>query len=135
MKAAYLLGRMAFGGFFLYSGIRHFQAQEEIARYAGGKNIPAPDLAVQLSGAALAIGGASILLGVKPQWGALAVIGFLAAVSPVMHDFWRRENPGERQSEMINFSKNMALLAAAMMVSGMEHGKAARQAAPRLKAA
>lgn len=120
MKVAYLLGRMAFGGYFLYSGVHHFQAQEALAQYAGGKNVPAPDLAVQVSGAALAVGGASILLGVKPHWGALAVIGFLAAVSPVMHDFWRRENPAERQLEMVNFGKNFALLAAAMMLAGRE---------------
>ncbi|MGH9507809.1 MAG: DoxX family protein [Terriglobales bacterium] len=123
MKAAYLLGRLGFGSYFLYSGIHHFRHTGPLAAYAGGKKVPAPAMAVRLTGAALALGGASIILGLKPHWGAAAVIAFLAGVSPVMHDYWRREEAGERQTEMVNFSKNMALLAAAMMVSGMERAR------------
>lgn len=126
MKVAYLLGRAGFGGYFLYAGVHHFRATEALAQYAGGKKVPMPAMAVRLTGAAMALGGASIILGLKPHWGAAAVIGFLAGVSPVMHDFWRREDAAEKQAEMVNFTKNMALLAAAMMVSGMERAKAER---------
>ena len=40
-------------------------------------------------GALLTLGGASILAGVKPKAGITAIGGFPAAMSPVMHDFWR----------------------------------------------
>lgn len=79
-----------------------------------------PDVAVTATGAALVIGGASILLGVKPKLGTLAVMGFLAGVSPLMHDFWRQQEPGQRQAEMINFTKNMALLGGALALMGVE---------------
>ena len=68
-----------------------------------------PEAAVTVSGALLTLGGASILLGVKPKVGAAAIVGFLAGVSPVTHDFWRVEDPNQRMNDMINFGKNIAL--------------------------
>jgi uncharacterized membrane protein YphA (DoxX/SURF4 family) len=66
------------------------------------------------------MGGGSIVLGLKPKLGAAAIIGFLAGVSPIMHDFWNQEDPAKRQNEMINFSKNMALLGGALALAGIE---------------
>ena len=120
MKAPFLIGRLVFGGFFLYSGINHFLNRKPIAQYAKSKNVPLADLAVPGTGAAMIIGGASILAGVKPKLGALAIIGFLAGVSPMIHDFWKHEDPNQRQAEMINFTKNMALLGAALALMGVE---------------
>lgn len=120
MKAAFLLGRLLFGGFFLYNGINHFKQEQTLAEYAGAKGVPAPKLAVDVSGAAMIIGGTSVLLGVKPKLGAAAIIGFLAGVSPLIHDFWRIEDPNQRLNDMVNFTKNMALLGAALALMGAE---------------
>lgn len=120
MKLPFLLGRLLFGGYFLYNGIHHFLERENMANYVRGKNVPSPNVAVLASGAALALGGASILLGIKPKAGAAALVGFLAGVSPVMHDFWNHEDPGQRQQEMINFTKNMALLGASVALMSVE---------------
>ena len=120
MKIPFLLGRIVFGGFFLYNGINHFKQRKSLAEYAKAKNVPLADIAVPATGAALLAGGTSILLGVKPRLGALAIIGFLASVSPTMHDFWKQEDPGQRMNDMINFSKNMALLGAAVALMAVE---------------
>jgi hypothetical protein len=40
-----------------------------------------------------------------------------------MHDFWRVQDPEKRQGEMINFSKNMGLLGAALALMGVESRK------------
>jgi uncharacterized membrane protein YphA (DoxX/SURF4 family) len=120
MKVPFLLGRLLFGGFFLYNGINHFKERKQLAQYANSKNVPMAELAVTASGVALLIGGTSILLGVKPKLGALAVVGFLAGVSPTMHDFWRAEDPNQRMNDMINFSKNMALLGAGLALMAVE---------------
>jgi uncharacterized membrane protein YphA (DoxX/SURF4 family) len=114
MKAPFVLGRMLFGGFFLYSGINHFKELKGMAQYAKSKNVPQAEAAVAVSGAALIVGGASLLLGIKPKFGAAAIVGFLAGVSPIMHDFWKHEDPQQRQNEMIQFSKNVALLGGAL---------------------
>ena len=120
MKTSFLLGRLIFGGFFIYSGIHHFQQRKQMAQYAGAKNVPMPELAVTATGAALVAGGTSILLGVKPKLGALAILGFLVGVSPIMHDFWSKEDPMERQNDMVNFMKNVAMAGAALALMGVE---------------
>ena len=112
------LGRAAFGGFFLYSGINHFREIENMKAYAGAKEIPYPEAAVKLTGSVLIASGLSLLLGVKPRIGATGAAAFLAAVSPAMHNFWKQTDPGQRKNEMIHFSKNMALMAAALSMSG-----------------
>src|SRR6185437_4736545 len=120
MKAPFMIGRLLFGGFFLYSGINHFKQRQGLWQYAKGKNVPLPDVAVMASGAALIVGGASLLLGIKPKIGAAAVVGFLAGVSPVVHDFWKQEDPQQRQMEMIQFLKNMALLGGALALMSVK---------------
>ena len=120
MKTLFLLGRVILGGFFVYSGINHFLQKEGMTQYANAKNVPNAELAVLASGAMMAAGGASLILGMKPKFGALAIIGFLAAASPIFHDFWNSEDPQGKQQEMINFSKNIALLGAALTLAGVE---------------
>lgn len=120
MKIPFVLGRMAFGGFFLYNGINHFRNREALAQYAAYKKIPVPDAAVTASGALLVAGGTSMILGLKPKYGALAIIGFLAGVSPLIHDFWRAPDENQRMNDMANFTKNMALLASALALMGVE---------------
>jgi uncharacterized membrane protein YphA (DoxX/SURF4 family) len=120
MKAAFLIGRFAFGGFFLYSGINHLKEYKNLSQYAAAKNVPMPEQAVTASTVLLLLGGASVLLGVKPKIGTAAIIAFLAAVSPMIHDFWKHQDPSQRQNELVSFSKNMALLGAAMALMGIE---------------
>lgn len=120
MRVPFLLGRLIFGGYFVMSGINHFKSTEHMAGYAASKNVPKPDLAVRATGAMLITGGVSILLGIKPKIGTAAIVGFLAGVSLVMHDFWKQEQPEQRMTEMINFTKNMALVGGAMALMGVE---------------
>jgi len=120
MKTPFLIGRILFGGFFLYSGINHLRKSREMGPYAESKRVPKGEVAVALSGIPLVIGGTSLLLGVKPKLGAAAILGFLAGVSPVMHGFWRDEDPNERQNNMINFMKNAALAGGALALMGVE---------------
>jgi uncharacterized membrane protein YphA (DoxX/SURF4 family) len=120
MRVPHLLGRLLFGGYFIASGVNHFRNARELARYAATKKVPKPGLAVQLTGAALIAGGTSILLGVKPKLGTAAIVGFLAGVTPVMHDFWKEENPERRMNDMVNFTKNIAPMGGAMSLMGVE---------------
>jgi uncharacterized membrane protein YphA (DoxX/SURF4 family) len=120
MKIPFLLGRLIFGGYFVMSGMNHFKEHKTMSQFAASKNVPMPDVAVPATGVAMVIGGASILLGVKPKWGAAAIIGFLVGVSPIMHNFWEIEDPQQRQNDMINFTKNMALVGAGMALASVE---------------
>jgi putative oxidoreductase len=120
MKAApFLIGRILFGGFFLYNGINHLRQRKNMASYTASKGVPSPELAVALSAVPLLVGGTSLLLGIKPKVGAVVILGFLVGVSPIMHDFWRNEDPAERNNNMISFMKNVAL-GATLALMGVE---------------
>jgi len=114
MRALFVLGRAIFGGYFVWSGLNHFLNRESMSRYAEGKGVTAPDTAVPASGAMIVAGGASVLAGIKPRQGLALIIGFLVPVSLQMHRFWELQDPAQRMSEMINFTKNMALVGAAL---------------------
>lgn len=120
MKAAFLIGRLVFGGFFLYNGIHHLKQRKQMAQHAESKNVPMAEAVVVGTGVVLIAGGTSILLGIKPKLGTAAIAGFLAGVSPVMHNFWNMQDPQQRMNEMINFSKNMALLGSALALMGVD---------------
>jgi uncharacterized membrane protein YphA (DoxX/SURF4 family) len=120
MKLPFTLARLLFGGFFLYNGINHLLRYEMLAQYAASKQVPLPKIAVLGTGALLTAGGTSVLLGIRPKWGASAIIAFLAGVSPVMHDFWNDQSPEARQANEINFMKNAALLGGALALAAIE---------------
>lgn len=120
MRIPFLIGRLIFGGYFISAGINHFKQSSQLSQYAASKNVPQPDLAVKVSGAVLIAGGTSILLGAKPKLGAAAIVGFLAGVTPIMHDFWKAEQPEQRMNDMVNFTKNIALAGSAIALLGVE---------------
>lgn len=120
MKAPFLIGRLLFAGFFINAGINHLKERKSMADYARSKGVPKPELAVTLSAIPLLAGGVSILMGVKPKMGALALLGFLAGVSPVMHNFWQEEDPQAKMNDMVMFMKNVALAGGALALMGVE---------------
>lgn len=120
MKTPFLIGRILFGGYFLYSGINHLKNRKKMASYTASKGVPSPEAAVTMSALPLIVGGSSLLLGVKPKWGTMAIVGFLAGVSPIMHDFWRNQDPGERNNNMMAFMKNVALAGGALALMGVD---------------
>jgi putative oxidoreductase len=120
MRGLFVLGRMIFGGFFAYNGVNHFLHRKTMSQYAGAKSVPVPRAAVPATGAMLLAGGVSIMAGLKPRQGLAAVIGFLVPVTLQMHRFWDEQDPTQRMNELINFSKNMALVGAALMMLQIE---------------
>jgi putative oxidoreductase len=116
MELLFFLGRIVYGGFFIYNGINHFANFRMISGYARSKGTPAPGLAVAVSGVMLLLGGLSILLGAYPRAGVALLVLFLVGVSFTMHNFWAVEDPQAKTNEMINFAKNLALAGAALML-------------------
>jgi uncharacterized membrane protein YphA (DoxX/SURF4 family) len=116
MRALFMLGRGIFGGFFAYNGINQLQHQKEMSQYAASKGVPAAEAAIPATAALLLGGGLSIMAGMKPKQGLAAIVGFLIPVTLQMHRFWEVRDPEQRMNEMIHFSKNMALVGAALMM-------------------
>jgi uncharacterized membrane protein YphA (DoxX/SURF4 family) len=120
MRALFVLGRVIFGGYFVYNGINHFRNQEGLSQYAGAKGVPAVDAVIPGTGALLVAGGLSIVTGVKPRLGLAAIIGFLIPVTLQMHRFWDETDPQQRMTDSVQFAKNMALVGASMMMMQIE---------------
>lgn len=120
MRALHLLGRTIFGAYFVYNGINHFLNREMMSQYAAAKGVSNPDAAVQATGALMLAGGVSVLAGVKPRQGLVAIIAFLLPVSLQMHRFWEVEDQQQRMAEMTNFLKNLALAGAALAMLEIE---------------
>ena len=112
----YLAGRVLLGGFFIISGLRHFQHLAMMAGFTGSKRVPAPRLAVMVSGVMIMLGGISILLGVWPHWGIALVSAFLLPVTFLMHQYWKHTDPMMRINDQVNFMKNIAILGASWML-------------------
>jgi len=119
MRALHVLGRMIFGGYFIYNGINHLKNTTGMAQYAGGKGVPAPEQAVQATGGMLIAGGLSVLAGLKPMQGLATIIAFLVPVSLQMHRFWDEQDPLKKQTEMVQFAKNVALIGASLALMGV----------------
>ena len=115
MEIALLVGRILFGGFFVMNGLNHFARGRMLRDYAAMKKVPMPGIAVALTGLLLLFGGAGILAGAYMRWAVAALAVFLILVSFKMHDFWNISDPQMKMIETVNFTKNMALLGAALM--------------------
>ena len=74
---ALLVGRLLFGGLFLYNGINHFQNLAALTGYAKYKHVPSPAAAVAVSGVWMIVSSLSIMLGIRPHAGAAMIAVFL----------------------------------------------------------
>jgi putative oxidoreductase len=110
------LGRILFGGYFVYNGFNHFKMLDMMSGYAKSKGAPMPKLSVAFSGLLLIVGGLSVLFDILPGFGLAALVLFLVPVTFIMHAFWKIQDPMAKMGEMINFTKNIALLGAVLIL-------------------
>ncbi len=115
MEIAFLIGRIIVGIYYIFSGLNHFIKLEMMSGYTASKGVPLPKLATMGSGLLLIVGGLSFLLGFQPLIGVVAVILFLIPGSFLFHNFWAVQDPMQKMGEMVNFTKNMALIGCALM--------------------
>lgn len=113
------LGRLLFGGVLAFNAIDNLRNLEGRIAYAEAKGAPRPDISVPAISGGLLAGSIGIALWRLPSAAAAGVVGFLAGVTPVMHDFWNEDDPEGYQQEMIQFLKNVALLGAALALLGL----------------
>ncbi len=116
MDIVFWIGRIIVGVYFLFNAFNHFSQLNMLSGYAQSKGVPAPKLAVVVSGVLLLLGGLSILFWQYLLWGMLALVVFFVPVTFMMHNFWKVEDQQMKMVEMVNFTKNMALLGFALLI-------------------
>lgn len=120
MQYVSLIGRLIYGGYFVFSGLNHFRNLKMMSGYAKSKGVPAPALAVAGSGSMVIVGGALVILGWHVPWGAGLIALFLLGVTPMIHNFWAA-SPEHKQAEIINFTKNLGLFGATLMIASIPY--------------
>ncbi len=108
-------GRAALSTIFIQSGldsVRHPAGPAQVVERAG---LPEPELLTQLNGGLMAGAGTLLALGLAPRSSALALLASLVPTTIVGHAFWNAEGK-ERQTQMVHFAKNMAMMGALLLV-------------------
>ena len=116
MNTVLLIGRILFALIFVSSGLSHLAKVEAMTGYAKFKKVPAAKLSVLVSGALLALGGLSIILGVYADLGALVIAILLILMALKMHDFWTQTDAQAKQTETISFLKNISMAGGALII-------------------
>lgn len=116
MEGVVLIGRVLFAALFLMSAVGHLTQTEAMAGYAEAKGVPVARLAVLTSGAVWLVGGLMVLVGAWADLGALLLAVVLVATAVMMHGPWTVSDPEEKQTEQIQFLKDLALAGAALML-------------------
>lgn len=111
----FLAGRTLFALVVGYLALGNLRDLQGSIAYAESKGAPFAAVGVPLGSTLLLAGALSILLGVYPFVGALAIAGFLVPVTPLMHDFWNAEGQAA-ENEQIHFLKNVGLLGATFLL-------------------
>jgi len=114
-----LIGRLLIVPIFLGAGYNHitgFKGTVDMMLTKMGVFTPI-GVQILLAGACafLVLGGLSLLFGFKARFGALLLVIFLLAVTPVFHSFWNVP-AAQVQEQMGNFMKNFALLGGLLFI-------------------
>lgn len=117
-----LVGRILIASLFILTGVEQVQhwnaAALSMARH--GLSPIGPLLAAAV---VIQIGaGASLVIGFRTRFMALALFLFTMIVNFTMHDFWVVSDPDLTRSQMQLFAKNIALSGGLLMLVGMGAG-------------
>lgn len=116
MEIILLVGRVLFALLFINSGVAHITKLQAMTGYAQFKKVPAPKVAVLLTGLMLIVGALLVAVGYYADLGALILAIFLIPAAFMMHNFWTIEDAQAKQGETINFFKNLSLAGAALVI-------------------
>ena len=116
LTVIHIIGQIILGGYFIYSGIKHFMGHSDYTAFAAANKVPMPGAAVTITGILLVLGGLGILFNIYMWIAIILLVIFLIPTSIMMHAFWKAGNPGEAASQKIAFLKNMAILGALLLM-------------------
>jgi putative oxidoreductase len=110
-----IAGRFLLGLMFVIAGVRNFARLGERFGFKTNYGFVLPKAAMVIGFAVQLIGGMSVALGLWPQWGALALIGFIIPATVFYHNALMF-NGRERDPHIYFFTVNLALCGAFLLV-------------------
>ncbi len=122
-----VVGRILLSLIFLLSGIGKIADWPGTAGYMASMGMPAIPFFLTMALLFELAGGVSLLVGFKARLGALGLIVFLIPTTLIFHNFWAYAGM-ERQMQLINFLKNLAILGGLSLVAAFGPGPASLDA-------
>ena len=111
MALIFLIARIVLGIYWLEVAYKHILKPGGLIGYAQMKGVKFAKFAVIGTGILAMLGGLSIMFGIRPHYGIVLLVLFLVLTAFKMHAYWKVEDPMQKMSERINFTKNIALAA------------------------
>ena len=113
-----LLGRGLLGLYFILPGITKVTGFTETSGYMAAHGVPMVPLLLVLTIFIQIGGGLALMFGLKARLVAFVLAGLTLVISVFMHNFWVMPEGMERDHELQNFVKNLAIMAGLMYVAG-----------------
>lgn len=117
-----VLTRVAIGVPFVWLGYEAVKEPGLRVKMATDFGIPEDlaETAVRANGAAMILGGLSVITGVLPRAGAAAVVASMIPTTLAGHSFWNDTDPRQRKANLVQFLKNVGMVGGLLsVVSGV----------------
>lgn len=114
-NALWLLGRILLGGIFVQSGLEKLMDLNAFAALLTAGGVPMASLLAPIGATVEFVGGLAIVFGLGTRYAALLMIAFVIVATLISHRFWSAP-PAEREEQMIQFAKNVAIIGAFLFV-------------------
>lgn len=112
-----VIGRVMLSTIFLMSAVGNkIPNFNQVAGYMASEGVPAAHLMLVGAILVLLVGSLSVIVGYKARVGATLLLIFLVLATYFFHDYWAFEDAAEKQQQMIQFMKNMALMGAMLLI-------------------
>ena len=105
-----LVARLLLSAVFMYSAVTSKIPQfSSTVVYMEREGVPNPKFALFGAIGLLLLGGLSLVLGAWTRIGAGFLLVFLGAATYYFHDYWTIADAAQRQAQLIQFMKNLAI--------------------------
>src|SRR5262245_33059783 len=111
----WLMGRILIGAIFVQSGFGKLMNLGGFAAMLEAGGVPSASVLAPIGAVIEFAGGVAIVLGLGTRYAALALIVFVIIATLIAHRFWEYA-PDLRQAQMVQFSKNVAILGGFLFV-------------------
>jgi putative oxidoreductase len=116
-----LVGRVLLAWLFIPAGWGKIAGFAGVAGYIASKGVPFPEVCAALA-IAVELGlGILLLVGWQARWAALGLAIFVAAITPIFHNFWAVEEAQKMMQEQA-FNKNLAVVGGLLVVAALGAG-------------
>jgi len=113
-----LIGRGLLGLYFILPGISKITGFAATSEYMAAHGVPLIPVLLVVTIVMQIGGGLALMFGFKTQLVAFVLAGLTLVISIFMHNFWVMEEGLERNHEVQNFVKNLAIMAGLLYVAG-----------------